>query len=583
MENTGYLKGGRKQRTFVLLVTLGAALLVAFGVVLSLGTTRDAQAIGSNAVRSGFNDNVLNRNDDNSTTQVPLNFSQAINFFGQDYSSLYVNNNGNVTFDQALGTYTPFNLSSTSRVIIAPFFGDVDTRAAGTQPVTYSYGQSSVDGRDAFGVNWVDVGYFNQHADKLNNFQLVLIDRSDINPGDFDIEFNYDRIQWETGDASGGSSGLGGNSARAGFSNGTNDSGTSYELPGSAVNGAFLDSNTANGLIHNSQDSSQPGRYIFEVRNGQVSVPPSDTQAPDVPTLDLDASSDSGVSDSDDKTKDNTPTFLGTAEADSMVKVYDGSSPLGETTTNGSGDWSFTVGGTGSAQGVSELSSGTHSIKATATDASNNTSADSSLLSILVDTAAPTVSFSGGINNNDSFYYGEVPAAPTCSGDDGTGGSGLDGSCTVSGYNTAVGSYTLTGKQKDVAGNEGTAQRSYSVLGWTIKGFYQPVDMSTATTTVYNNAKNGSTVPLKFEVFKGSTELTNTNVVSSFTQKTDCVSGVTEDSIEQYASGSTSLRYDTTSGQFIFNWQTPKAPGACYKVTMTTQDGSSISAYFKLK
>jgi hypothetical protein len=250
---------------------LAAVCLLALGIVL--GSPREAQAIGPNAVRAGFNDNTLSRNDDNSTSVVPMGFSQPLNFFGNDYSQLYVNNNGNVTFDQALGTYTPFDLTSTGRVVIAPFFGDVDTRNTGTAPVTYGYGTSTVDGHDAFGVNWVNVGYYNQHADKLNNFQLVLIDRSDIEPGDFDIEFNYDRIQWETGDASGGSGGLGGASARAGYSNGTGEPGTSFELPGSAVNGAFLDSNPSSGLIHNSLNSTQPGRYVFHVRNGVVEPP----------------------------------------------------------------------------------------------------------------------------------------------------------------------------------------------------------------------------------------------------------------------------------------------------------------------
>ena len=45
----------------------------------------------------------------------------------------------------------------------------------------------------------------------------------------------------------------------------------------------------------------------------------------------------------------------------------------------------------------------------------------------------------------------------------------------------------------------------------------------------------------------------------------------------------TSLRYDTTAGQFVYNWQTPKQPGKCYSVTMTTQDGSSLLAFFRLK
>jgi hypothetical protein len=37
------------------------------------------------------------------------------------------------------------------------------------------------------------------------------------------------------------------------------------------------------------------------------------------------------------------------------------------------------------------------------------------------------------------------------------------------------------------------------------------------------------------------------------------------------------------AGQLVQNWQTPRSPGACYKATVTFQDGSSISAAFKLK
>ena len=47
--------------------------------------------------------------------------------------------------------------------------------------------------------------------------------------------------------------------------------------------------------------------------------------------------------------------------------------------------------------------------------------------------------------------------------------------------------------------------------------------------------------------------------------------------------GQTTLRYDSTSGQFIQNWQTPTIAGACFKVTMTTQDISTLVAYFKFK
>jgi hypothetical protein len=143
----------------------------------------------------------------------------------------------------------------------------------------------------------------------------------------------------------------------------------------------------------------------------------------------------------------------------------------------------------------------------------------------------------------------------------------------------------MTATAKDNAGRTATAMRTYTVKAWTFKGFYQPVDMSTATTTVWNTVKGGSTVPLKFELFKGTTELTDTaNVKPVQSTKVSCSTGTgVEDAIETVATGGTSLRYDTTGGQFIYNWKTPTGAGTCYKVTVTAQDGSTISAYFKMK
>lgn len=214
---------------------------------------------------SGFTANTLAPNDDGSTGLVPMGFT--VNFFGLSFSNLYVNNNGNVTFDSALSTYTPFPLTSTSREIIAPFFADVDTASAGS-PVTY--GTDTVNGRPAFGVDWINVDYYESsesHTNR-NSFQLVIIDRSDIAAGDFDFEFNYDQIQWEAGQASGSdANGLGGSSARAGYSNGSN---TSFEITGSAIDGAFLDSNSVTGLVHRSFNSSVLGRFVFQARGGTV-------------------------------------------------------------------------------------------------------------------------------------------------------------------------------------------------------------------------------------------------------------------------------------------------------------------------
>ena len=203
-------------------------------------------------------------------------------------------------------------------------------------------------------------------------------------------------------------------------------------------------------------------------------------------------------------------------------------------------------------------------------------------VSIKRDATKPTnIAITGGPTAGGSYYFGDVPAAPEkCTADDATSGVAI---CDVTGYSTAVGTHTMTAKATDNAGNSDSITSTYTVKAWTLSGFYQPVDMG-----IWNSVKGGSTVPLKFEAFAGdnrTNELTSTSAVKSFTQKTVACPGATAtvDEIELVTTGGTSLRYDSTGGQFVQNWQTPKKPGTCAQVTMTTQDGSTLSANFMLK
>lgn len=233
--------------------------------VLSLLTTASTTYAGAIHDSNLFTES-LSANDDGSTGSQNVGFD--LNFYGHNYSSLFVNNNGNITFNSPLSTYTPFGLTTNSFPIIAPFFADWDSRSASSNSV--HFGQANIDGHDVFGVNWIDVGYFNQHADKTNAVQLILTNRSDTGAGNFDIQFNYDRIAWETGDASGGSNGLGGTSASVGYTDG---GANNYEFAGSRTSGSFLDSNPG-GLIYGSLNSNIAGQYNFQVRGGITSATP---------------------------------------------------------------------------------------------------------------------------------------------------------------------------------------------------------------------------------------------------------------------------------------------------------------------
>ena len=132
----------------------------------------------------------------------PVNTGFTLSFFGANFTQLFVNNNGNVTFGAGLTAFTPGPIQGGGTPIIAPFWADVDTRGGGALT---TYGSTMFGGHNAFCVNWDGVGYFAAHTFPLNNFQLLLVDRSDITAGDFDIVFNYQHIGWETGDANMGS------------------------------------------------------------------------------------------------------------------------------------------------------------------------------------------------------------------------------------------------------------------------------------------------------------------------------------------------------------------------------------------
>lgn len=163
-------------------------------------------------------------NDDGSLGPISLPFS--FDLYGETYNEVYINNNGNITFDNGYWWYSPDGFPITTPMI-APFWGDVDTRTGDGEVWYY------VDDH-AFYVSWNQVGPYNAYggyADGLaNTFQVILTDGTDpvLDPG-HNVGFRYGDMNWTTGSASGGTSGFGGTPATVGVNSGD---GTNYILLG---------------------------------------------------------------------------------------------------------------------------------------------------------------------------------------------------------------------------------------------------------------------------------------------------------------------------------------------------------------
>ncbi|MFP2431892.1 BapA/Bap/LapF family large adhesin [Enterobacter ludwigii] len=95
---------------------------------------------------------------------------------------------------------------------------------------------------------------------------------------------------------------------------------------------------------------------------------------------------------SGDPTNDATPTLSGTAEANSVVKIFDGGTQIAVVTADGTGAWTFTP--------DTALSEGPHAFTVTATDPQGNVSQVSNGWNVVVDLTAPTVPTLDTVNDN---------------------------------------------------------------------------------------------------------------------------------------------------------------------------------------
>jgi len=354
---------------------------------------------------AGFGEQVLPRNDDDSTGFIDLSsiFEDGLNFFGREFTGLWINNNGSVTFNGPREDFSPDVITPISdNPEISPFFTDVDTRgnvnsfpasgnSTGSNLVYYDFDGAN----DRFIVTWDDVGYFGVHTDKLNAFQLILTDQGN---GDFDIEFRYEDVNWTAGDSSGGAGGLGRFDslvARAGFTAGTGDFAAFFELPTSGNEAAMLNLDETTG------NTGEVGRWLFNIR------------PVDIAPLSVNVGGDISLDEGNIFTR--TITFTDGEDADGDGWTYSVDYGDGSTVETGSiaaGSNSFDI------SHLYTDGDANHNVSVTVTDTGNAADSDTQGFVLSVNNVAPTIAVSGALEVDVGATYTFNLGAVTDPGDD---------------------------------------------------------------------------------------------------------------------------------------------------------------------
>jgi hypothetical protein len=180
------------------------------GVYTASGYYTDV--LGPNIVTTGggnaANVGAVNGRNDDGFMALSLGFN--VSFFGTVYNSLFINNNGNVSFGAGISAFVPTGPTGASAPVISPFFGDVDTRNGASGVVHYNLSA------DQLVVTWDSVGRFSARGAPFDSFQLVLRGQDYVVPtGEGSIGFFYGSMGWEVTDTS--------QVAAVGFGNGLGD------------------------------------------------------------------------------------------------------------------------------------------------------------------------------------------------------------------------------------------------------------------------------------------------------------------------------------------------------------------------
>lgn len=195
------------------------------------------------------------------------------NLYGQNYPNFYINSKGTVSFGGGYIDWTPEEFPGATYDQLAAYWADADFRATGE--LWYKVTAEAVF------VNFIDVGYFNNHDDKTNTFQIIFTpEDSDYLPGDNNVQFCYRDMGWAHGDVGGNSGCCGPNPGTVGADRAST---TGPNIQYGRFN--FLDF-TYNGP-YGDAPSEQDGVYWLTNKQFTFSTVSQQNNVPPIPTANL--------------------------------------------------------------------------------------------------------------------------------------------------------------------------------------------------------------------------------------------------------------------------------------------------------
>jgi|GEM_PF-2675642 len=224
---------------------------------------------------------------------------------------------------------------------------------------------------------------------------------------------------------------------------------------------------------------------------------------------------------------------------------------------------------------------GVHTVTYWSVDNANNEETPNSE-TIKIDQTAPTITITAPSSLPSDVFKGQVVTV-TWTASDATSGLSTDASGTATFDTSNFGTSSVTITATDNAGNTATKTLTINVA-YQFGGFLQPINSDGSSIF-----KAGSTVPVKFQILdaNGLPVPSATATIQYVKASSTPMGWVDEGTLTAAAAtGGTQFRYDSTSGQYVYNWGAAKGTAGTYRLAATVTLGSATttqSVYLSLK